>query len=527
MRRWLAIAAGLLAACTKTEPPTAQNAEAMSGRTAPKDQGPRLVAHEVPEEAPFIGEAGTRPDGYPWRRPDKVKLLGLLRMRQFDVLDRFFAAYQDAFEQDYHFEEWPDQAATAFHAADPALGPLLDAWVEHAPSSWAARLCRGDYRARLAWHYRGHAYARKTTHGQFQAMDAYFAPAREDFEQALALRPKLVAAYERLIEIENATTQHRDNMGALLQGALAQCELCFTPRKAVLHALRPRWHGSYELMREFVARSSPLFGQNPRLRTLAGVEDADRCDLLRQSNHFKEANKACELAQTYGEDIDTLLTYAYLRAELDQKEQALALLDRAVRIDAMASDVIRKRAYVRTGLKDYAGAASDALLARQLDATDEGVTELVRWLVDQLRYQGSELNKTGQGQDAARLFSLALQLAPDDQDLMLRMGYSQQGSELGADSVRAQLAAAPDDFTLRQRIDAGLAAKNRFGEVVKMWDAYIVAHLRDPRAYVERAGAHWHLRQIDQALGDMEHACALGMEKACTDVKRMRVAAGR
>jgi hypothetical protein len=110
---------------------------------------------------------------------------------------------------------------------------------------------------------------------------------------------------------------------------------------------------------------------------------------------------------------------------------------------------------------------------------------------------------------------------------MYRMGYSERSGDLSPESIQAQLAKAPDDFELRQRIDSGLASSQRFAEVVAIWDAFIVAHLKDPRAYWERASAYWHLHQVDQALGDMQHACALGMDNACHDVQRMKVMAGR
>jgi len=50
------------------------------------------------------------------------------------------------------------------------------------------------------------------------------------------------------------------------------------------------------------------------------------------------------------------------------------------------------------------------------------------------------------------------------------MAFSVKGTDLTAESIAAQLSAAPDDYDLRLRIDAGLAASNRFAEVVQMWD---------------------------------------------------------
>jgi Flp pilus assembly protein TadD len=38
--------------------------------------------------------------------------------------------------------------------------------------------------------------------------------------------------------------------------------------------------------------------------------------------------------------------------------------------------------------------------------------------------------------------------------------------------------------------------------------------LKDPRAHRKRAGAYWHLKKLGAAIGDMQSACALGMEIA-------------
>jgi hypothetical protein len=92
--------------------------------------------------------------------------------------------------------------------------------------------------------------------------------------------------------------------------------------------------------------------------------------------------------------------------------------------------------------------------------------------------------------------------------------------------VKSQLAQHPDDFELHRKVDHGLATARRFAEVVELWDGYIANHPSDPRAYLERGGAKWHLKQRPQAIADVEKACQLGMDKACADVPRMKARAG-
>ena len=84
---------------------------------------------------------------------------------------------------------------------------------------------------------------------------------------------------------------------------------------------------------------------------------------------------------------------------------------------------------------------------------------------------------------------------------------------------------SPDDFALHLRVDHGLAASDRYADVVKIWDTFIAGHEADPRPYVERAGAKWHLDKHGEAIADMDQACQLGLERACADAERMRARA--
>jgi hypothetical protein len=524
----VALGAALLAAYgfERDPNPDARRGELISGQPAPAINGPRLAESDVPREAPFVGEPGNAADGYPWRRPDKVKLLGMLRLRRYDELDRFFAFYQDAFERDFRHEYWPDQAVAAFYVADPALEPLLNEWVKRSPNSFAAHVARGNYRHRLGWHYRGGKFAKETSRGQFASMEEYFAAARVDLQRALALRPKLVAAYRRLLALDGAGKEMIGRQ-ALLASALAICPLCYEVRATRLDDLQPRWGGSHREMERFATATRPLWSQNPRLRLLTAFADADRCALATRSNELAAAHVACDRALAVGDETRALSAKAHLLRTEHQDAAALQLLDRSLRIEPHDRDALEARTAVRIELGDIAGAASDALASWHLDPTDPHVAKEVKYLVDKLRYDGDQLRKAKKGAQAAKLYSLGLQLAPDDRDLLIRLGLSEKSTDLSAAAIGAQLDAAPDDFELRLRIDAGLAASNRYADVVAMWTPFIAAHPSDPRPLSERAGAHWHLREIGAALADMQRACDLGMTKACSDLRGMRAHAAR
>ncbi len=489
----------------------------------PPVEGPRAAVLSIAEEPPFVGEEGLDPYGYPWRLPDKLKLLNLLRLRRFEELDRFFAFYQAEFEKDFRKEYWPDRALSAFYIADGGLEPLFDEWIERQPGSFAAYAARGNYRYKVGWYFRGTEWASETSLQEFRSMGQYMDLAAQDLTRAVELRPRFVAAYRRLSGILNATSATVRDQNAVLLAALKQCRACFLVRAQHIESLRPRWGGSYAAMESFAAGVRSLLADNPRLRLLEGQADRDRCVTLRERERYDEAHEACDRALEFGDSVDFLVAKSRVLGEEGRHEEALVVLDRALRMAPQEGSVRKRRFWSLRKLgHDWIAAGENILLARQLDPTNKWVSGHVDYMIDKLRYEGDVLSKAGEYAAAADFFTLGLRLAPDDKDLMHRQAWNQKQLGTTRDDVQLQLDASPDDYELRLRIDHGWAANQRFDLVVIMWDEYIARHPSDPRPFRERAGAKWHLRRLDEAIADMAKACDLGMDTACADVAAMK-----
>jgi tetratricopeptide (TPR) repeat protein len=485
----------------------------------PKVEGPAIGIGAVPMEPPFVGELGTDAAGYPLRHPDKAALLNLLRLKRFDLLDKFITYYQEQYEADYHNERWPADVANAFNTADPAFEPLLEQWLQHSPNTFPALFARGLYKHAVGWHMRGAKFSKDTSDAQMAALKEYSRDAEVDLKRALELHPKLQAARHYLILIGKATSAAPVETRKILDAGLAQCRLCYGIRSVFMSGLQPRWHGSWKEMDEFASESFALIKENPKLELLRGASAADQCDVFHGAKKFKEAHAACADALRYGDEVVALTEQAQLFVSEERHLEALASLERAVRADPQNENALRLRQQVRTKTGDYLGAARDLIQVRHLEPTDSWVAERVTWLVKQLTYEGSKRFKEGKASEAAPYFQLGLELDPDNVDLMRRQGWAAQGDVA---ALLAEAATRPDDFELRLRIDHALATKRQFDQVVEMWDVFIVAHPQDPRPLAERGGAKWHLGKRDDAIADMNKACALGMQKACNDALRMQ-----
>ncbi len=390
----------------------------LEGAPPTKAEWPQLPASELPGTPPFVGPAGNDPYGYPAANPDKAKLLGLLRAKRFDDLERCLTYFQDAFEKDYHKELWPEQAVSAFFADDPALEPILDAWVAASPRSFAAYVARGNYRYKLGWIYRGHEYAQSTNATQFRSMEEMFDEARKDFNKAITLRPGLVAARTRLLLMAGVSGASPQAKRTILQDALAKCPLCFAVRSAAMEQLTPRWGGSYEEMTAFARSVAPLARKNPRLKLLAGFADWDRCDFSLLTAGHPGGAAPCSAAATIGDEPRFLVAKARLLNEDKDYKGALALLDRALQIEPQRRDALLHRYRARVFLGDMNGAVSDLTVAGQLDPADAYLNEQAVWLIRKLASDGGTAAKAGQHQEAEKLFSLALLFAPTNSDLL-------------------------------------------------------------------------------------------------------------
>lgn len=487
-------------------------------------EGPLVAGMDVATTPPFVGSDGVDAHGYPRQVPDRAALLNSLRLRRFDDLDRFFEHYQSAFEADFRHEYWPDLALSAFYVPEPRLGELIDEWIAATPDSFAAVAARGNHRYAVGWQYRGERYSKDTSDAQFEAMTKMFTQARADFERALQLRPRFVAANRRLMQIagsDGGTTTTRVEFDR----AAANCADCFLIRKHYLQRLTPRWGGSYPKMAAFIEESKPVVARNPRIAWLAGYPDLDRCALAHQQKNYLAAHAACDAALAHGDDAEFLVRKAWLHRVDKRYADMLPLLARALEQDPSDREALYQRYMAHRELHDWRNAAADLVLLRRISPTDENVARDVDTMVKRMAYEGDQLTKKGKADEAAEYFSLGLALSPDDKDLFQRQGWNQKGRS--SDEIQQELAANPDDYEAHLRADHGLAAEKRFDEVVALWDAFIARHPDDPRAYNERGGAKWQLRRGKAALADLEKACELGMDAACARVPKIRARVGQ
>src|SRR5690606_9776168 len=141
---------------------------------------------------------------------------------------------------------------------------------------------------------------------RMKAMAEQIEFARADFDEALKLRPKYLAAHRRLLQFE-AMSGTQEGARAQLDKALEVCPQSYILRAHYVQALAPRWGGSIEAMRAYVKDTESLVADNPKLALLPGFIAVDQCKTAREAKRLSAAHKACDAALRHGDELAFLL----------------------------------------------------------------------------------------------------------------------------------------------------------------------------------------------------------------------------
>jgi tetratricopeptide (TPR) repeat protein len=472
---------------------------------------------------PLLGKPGKDKFGYPTQHVDQALLRSLLYHGRFERLDAAFAHYQDAFEKDPRFEYWPIDAGNAFGSAEPALDPQLDAWVAVSPAHFAPYLARGFHRLNVGWAMRGGKYANKTPEENFILMQQHLTKALADFDRALAIRPRLIAAMRGRIQVLNPMGDDAGRAQAIAQATEA-CPACFQVRVTALMALEPRWGGSYEAMGKLALAAQAE--KNPRFRLLPGYIELDQADRLHDEKRDDEALAAVNKACAFGDHWEFLNERALVRYLRKEYDAALADLDRADALRPGLPDVLYLRADVKYRLKRTEEAAQDLLAALRVEPTHFRAAKMVERVRQGLMVQGWEHAQARRMADAVRLYDLALELdashkeAEQRRTIILAGGRRPDAARVA--EMEALFAKHPDDPLVIRQLDYALAlGQGNFQRPSELWTAYLARHPDDGRALIERAGAYKNLGRLPEARADARRACELGFSEACAILGRI------
>ena len=362
----------------KAAPPSDASVRARTPLPAPRahEPEPTWVYPSPGPELPLVGDRAARDQfGYTRAYLDRVAVAALLRAGRFTELTAHLEKLQSDFEADYRDEYLIYDAAHAFDDASPEVGERLEQWLAQSPDSFAPWLARGFHRAGLGALARGTRVSAETSAAQVSAMRGHYREATSDLTHALELRPGLVVAYGQLMVTVGGGVP-RDG---LLRQALERCPECFLVRLVYLRMTTPRWGGSYDLMQEAITEAARH--SNPRLAVLAGMIDWDRCRTATENDDLAAALATCDAALARGPLGDYFKSKALVLELQDQRESALALLDRAAALRPQDVDALASRGGLRVELGSLRAGTRDLTTAWLLDRKEPAVVRAIPYAV--------------------------------------------------------------------------------------------------------------------------------------------------
>ena len=422
-----------------------------------------------------------------------------------------------AVAEDPKKELWETGIGHAFGTSDPALEPKLDEWMAQHPEHFAPYLARGSYFAARGYAQRGGAFLDETTRGQVAAMTHSLERARADLDRALRLQPRSIATRAALIHVGQSIG---GDVHALLASALEVCPTCLSIRITAMHALRPRWGGSVEAMRQLANDAQAHASENPRLRVLLGYPDWEACQSQATDQEEGPYDLApCERALAHGAHWDFFYARAHMHGRLEHFDEQAADVERVLEQRPFYVYALRTRTRLLGREQRWVDAA-DVLLTRLRLDPNEALRDH-EWVCHGLRFEGWKRIQRNDREAAVRHHDAYRRIAPTDPRVgALLQGIGQMPPADAVEAAENAVQERPDDIAALIALDAMWMRLARADDVIEMWDGYIERHPNDGRAHYERAGTHHHAGNAEQSMNDVRRACDLGHQPACTRVGR-------
>ena len=474
----------------------------------------------IPLNTPLKGSIGQDTWGYPTQYVDLAAMRSLLINGRFDDLEKYFEFFQSEFEKDPTKEFWVADAASAFATSEPKLRDQLDAWVKAKPKSFAAYLSRGGHWTDVGFAMRGTAFVDKTHADNFTELARAFAIGEKDLLRAVELRPRLIAAHIPLMRGYKGTSQ-RTKLDAIVIDAVGRCRTCFLPRANAMLSMLPRWGGSYEAMSEF-ARLAPV-ENNPLLKVLPGFIYDDQADVLRSAKRYEEALVAINTAVASTDYWQWYVQRSQIYRESSQLALAVTDAEHAALLRPGHPNVLRVVCAAHFATKNYEMSGRALLDWLRIDPADSSARAYHASVVQGAVYLGWESHKAAKRLEAIRVFDLATELDPQNRDASRARSSAIVGDKPRTAEELAALVALvkkePGNYYAVLQLDYIWSLENKYDQILLLWDAYLIEHPDDGRAYLERAGTYVHLRKPAESKADAKKACELGLNRGCVLAK--------
>lgn len=317
----------------------------------------------------------------------------LLFEKRFERLNANLGRYQQFFEIDNRDEYKVYDAFRVYRVTHQEYEDLLNEWVDATPDTYQPYLGLAEYYHAKAWQSRGNKWASSTSDEQFEGMRHYFEKSQENLQKSLELNPRLMIAYNMLLDIAMATSSSSME-NDIIKKSFEIFPDSFLIKLTASGAKEPRWGGSYGEMAKVAEAAEPYSINNPILTTLYGMIYSDKAAILQRHEKYKEAYDAYSTAMLFGDHYSFYRWRASLcHWKLNDVHKALEDINRSIELRPLiaGSHVLRSKVHYKLG--NYDASVEDLRIAEIIQPDDESISIMNKWASEKLVYKGYELHR--------------------------------------------------------------------------------------------------------------------------------------
>jgi hypothetical protein len=239
---------------------------------------------------------------------DQKELLGLLRAQEFETLESATRQVQEKFEKGALSDIQLRNTYRQFYDLDEQDLAKIKEWKKTVPGSYAAHLIRGINFKRKGFDARGDKYISQTPQENIDRMRQYHESAITELGKSLKLTEKPFLSVFHLLDLSKSGGSKEESR-ALVLAANKMLPSNTLARNRFMKTLTPRWGGSYDEMKQFIAQSKKEEVSTVGLIQLKAIMYDDMAATsLAQGDRQKATTylfQAVELAQRVGGDFRT------------------------------------------------------------------------------------------------------------------------------------------------------------------------------------------------------------------------------
>jgi Domain of unknown function (DUF4034) len=249
-------------------------------------------------------------------------------------------------------------------------------WLSAQPQSPYANHMRAHYLIWKSWDTRGSGFASQVSPENMRNTVALAREAGLLLRRAIKAEPRLLPAYESLIEA-SVLGEQRDLLPRILDAAAAQSPDNYYVRSKAANFMQLKWGGLTTDLIVLAADAKAHIDRNPRLGLLLEKNASQLANIRINGEHHGRALKAARKALKYGPDYQALQFAATASDEIGFESETLVYLSQIIRFNRAPKDELMRRGWLWEYNGFYPWALNDYRAALKIAPEDANVKKRI------------------------------------------------------------------------------------------------------------------------------------------------------